>query len=697
MTKLGASQRALVLYQHLQGAAWLNAEQLAVDKLSAPDGIRYFKEWITQHYLDVEVTQVGRSLSDLFRKLKRRPAQTFRDYVAEFNRLSARAAIILDRSMRKPWERRTNTVHMTDGTDDEAGDEGEDENLKDELGEHDNGDLYVSYMTAKARYKDAAKARGVDVEAVRKTAEQRVALAKSKSHCAACGQRGHWHKDAVCPKNRANTNGPGKDPKPHSIHVTNEVFELTTAPGGPLLAITDTACSRCVVGAAWLQRYMDDVKHSSGGRVYPYELINEKESFRFGASRVYESGYAAVILTKIGENWLAIKTAVIYVWAWCSMLSSSEIDPATVPKAWGDKEIEVLKIRGAYTAYVVGHGEAVVQGLNPGGDLEDDKQARVGHPILFYAKKISPAIYEALVADSLNMNTFLGWWNSTAISNDFWIETEHKLIRVHVTPRKSFFCGVSAPAVDIQPFGLAAAFSIELYDIPVTPHHGMSSRTAPWKMNKVELQQECTRLGIPFHPKWTVPELRHLLTENKETAPMFPKRLTSMSLAELRSEAEHVGIGYGPKETKGSIMLRIRDALSPDQTLMTVGRHTGVPYIDVPETYGDWASEEERRNGAHEPGPQALCELEKGEARAAQHELHRGILLRRSGSLGGGPAPANAYDHVRKELDGMVGGPRHGEEQGSILYSGYAEEGDPADHGGGDDCPDEPGRARGSG
>ena len=119
---------------------------------------------------------------------------------------------------------------------------------------------------------------------------------------------------------------------------------------------------------------------------------------------------------------------------------SSEIDPATVPKAWGDKEIEVLKIRGAYTAYVVGHGEAVVQGLNPGGDLEDDKQARVGHPILFYAKKISPAIYEALVADSLNMNTFLGWWNSTAISNDFWIETEHKLIRVHVTPRKSFFC-----------------------------------------------------------------------------------------------------------------------------------------------------------------------------------------------------------------------------------------------------------------
>ena len=273
MTKLNPSQRALVLYQHLQGAAWINAEQLAVDKLSAPDGINYFKEWITQHYLDVEVTQVGRSLSDLFRKLKRRPAQSFRDYVAEYNRLSARvaecgcrlpdiasawlfvdranldestevsllasvgnryhlqqlqqAAIILDRSMRKPWERagRANTVHMTEEIEDDEGDE--EPVLQDELGDHDNGDLYVSYMTAKARYKDAAKARGVDVEAVRRTAEQKVALAKSKSHCAACGQKGHWHRDAVCPKNKASQSTQAS--KSHSVHVTNEVFELTTA------------------------------------------------------------------------------------------------------------------------------------------------------------------------------------------------------------------------------------------------------------------------------------------------------------------------------------------------------------------------------------------------------------------------------------------------------------------------------------
>ena len=151
MTKLAPNQQALVLYQHLQAAAWVNAESLDVDRLGDVDGVDYLKDWIRQHYLDVEVTSVGRSLSDLVRKLRRRPSQTFRDYAAEFNRLLARvvecgcrlldvatawlfvdranldettevsllasvgnryalrelqqAAIMLDRSMRKPWEK----------------------------------------------------------------------------------------------------------------------------------------------------------------------------------------------------------------------------------------------------------------------------------------------------------------------------------------------------------------------------------------------------------------------------------------------------------------------------------------------------------------------------------------------------------------------------------------------------------------
>ena len=149
--------------------------------------------------------------------------------------------------------------------------------------------------------------------------------------------------------------------------------------------------------------------------------------------------------------------------------------------------------------------------------------------------------------------------------------------------------------------GLAAAFLIELFGLPRNRRPVMSSKPVPaWKMTKTELQAECNRLGIPFHTQWTVPELKHILSEHREARPSpLPKRLTSMTLAELRAEAEHIGIGFGPKETKGSITLRIRDALAPDQTLMTVGRHTGVPYEEVPENYGAWASEEERQNGSN--------------------------------------------------------------------------------------------------
>ena len=44
-----------------------------------------------------------------------------------------------------------------------------------------------------------------------------------------------------------------------------------------------------------------------------------------------------------------------------------------------------------------------------------------------------------LIADSLNDSVFLEWWSQTDLTNDFWIETDTKLVRVHLTPRKNFF------------------------------------------------------------------------------------------------------------------------------------------------------------------------------------------------------------------------------------------------------------------
>ena len=369
MTKLAPDQRALVLYQNLRGSAWVNSESLCVDDLAQGDGVQVLKDWITQHYLDVEVTQVGRSLSDLFRKLKRKPSQTFRDYTSEFNRLLARvtecgcklpdmatawlfvdrasldestevsllasvgnryalrdlqqAAIILDRSIRKPWERngkhdgpppkRYNSVNHTEEADDHDHENSEpDFDLVDQLGE-DTADLYVTYMTAKARYKDATKARGIDggnpperrgpdPNMAKKAAEAKVQLAKSKSFCAACGQRGHWHRDAVCPQR-------GKTERPQTVHVTNEIVEFANGGHIELYAILDSACSKSVVGTNWLERYLQLTRNKG----YDVGFIYEHEAFKFGAaSKIYQSSYAAVILIPIYDRCVAVKAAVIH-------------------------------------------------------------------------------------------------------------------------------------------------------------------------------------------------------------------------------------------------------------------------------------------------------------------------------------------------------------------------------------------------
>ncbi|CAE7925557.1 GIP [Symbiodinium necroappetens] len=208
-----------------------------------------------------------------------------------------------------------------------------------------------------------------------------------------------------------------------------------------------------------------------------------------------------------------------------------------------------------------------------------------------------------LVADSLNDSVFLEWWAQTDFTNDFWIETDTKLVRVHITPRKNFFNPQDSRSVGIQLCGSAEAFLTELkLPTALSLHPGMNVAppTAVWKMTKAQLLQECMRRGLAVNAKWTCPELRTVLTADREyedNQKKSPKGLSSMNLAELRNEAGRIGMETGPKETRGSLMLRIRDATCPDDTVMVVGRFKGNTFADIPDNYGNWASDEERANG----------------------------------------------------------------------------------------------------
>ena len=121
-------------------------------------------------------------------------------------------------------------------------------------------EAYVAQETAKARYREVAKSRGVDFSKLsgqpsetkpfsEDQTRERLQAAKSRSYCAGCRRRGHWHKDPECPLNQnAGANGSSKGSPPKSAHVTDSndgiqpsvvqvAFEVGAYEGGALLAI----------------------------------------------------------------------------------------------------------------------------------------------------------------------------------------------------------------------------------------------------------------------------------------------------------------------------------------------------------------------------------------------------------------------------------------------------------------------------
>ncbi|CAE7356680.1 GIP [Symbiodinium sp. CCMP2592] len=612
MTKLSAGQKALVLYQNLQGSAWVNAESLCVEDLASDSGVTYLKDWIRQHYLDVEVTQVGRSLSDLFRKLVTECGCTLPDVANAWlfvdranldettevsllasvgNKYALRelqqAAIVLDRSIRKPWEkgtrgdapgnRRFNSVNLAaDGVFDEDDEGEEDAMLEDQVGQ-DTGELYISYMTAKAKYRDAARSRGgggkkFDTQAVKKAAEAKILLAKSKSHCASCGKKGHWHRDPVCPNYEANTAAANKA---QTVHVTNEIYELTACgDSSDLYAILDSACSKTVVGTGWLERYLASIKEKG----FECEFVYERECFKFGAAnRIYESTYAAVIMMNVLGKWLGVKAAVIH----------------------GD--LPLLMSRPA-----------------------------LGHLGLVLDLGLGKAHFRKLGEGELTL-----------------LETSsgHPAICIdYGNPDKP---DVSQLPKSWEPHGKRLLLTLSL--------RGMDSGAPPiavWKMTKVQLLAEANRRGLAVNSKWTCPELRTVLTNDSDyhRGPSeVPKGLSSMTIAELRQEADNLKIPLGAKETKGSLMLKIRDTTAPDSTVMTIGRFRGSSYMDIPENYGAWASEEERKNGNN-----------------MSPDLKRFVTWRRHRRAQGSRATASSRGYRDPEMDAMVPPPPLSETGSSV-------------------------------
>ena len=545
VTRAPRHQQALLLYQHLQGRAWVESEELSVEAFASDNGVQIFRQWVQDRYQEVEVSKVAEALTYSFRKLKRGQHQSIREFNSLYDRAHTRlleidcrlpevarawaylnglglshseelgvlasvnndyntsrlqrAAILHEKSLKGPWAfqrnqqgdgrrffagKNTKAAFVTEHAEDSDPELGS--MIGDDLPEEDAVELHEAFMaqeSAKAKFREIAKARGINPEASKgdgKSAAERLQVAKSRSFCSGCKRRGHWHRDAECPLNqgralpeRDDSKGSGQAVKEnYVVHVAYEVGDDGDA--DHLYAITDCACSKTVAGQRWIQNYIAKAKRVG----WEPQLIPCDDEFRFGASKLFKANYTATVAIQVGSKSFMVRAAVvsgdvplllsrhtlgklgmvydienhradfkklnIENYKLCFTSSghpSLPVSPSKVadlqypdPQEWGAREVIINSVPApVYTAYVTGVGEA------PSVQREAPEPHHVLPATLFFPKKVESVVYNMLTAQTLDTAAFSSWWSTTKHCNDFWIEGMEEWVRVHIIPRKNLF------------------------------------------------------------------------------------------------------------------------------------------------------------------------------------------------------------------------------------------------------------------
>eukprot|EP00438_Fugacium_kawagutii_P013250 Skav234490 [mRNA] locus=scaffold3731:121116:128177:+ [translate_table: standard] len=526
-TRLPAHQRALALYTNLSAKAWVYAEELDIDKLGSESGMTYFLSWIQSRFMEVEVAKVSQLMADLFRRCRRKPEQSIRDFNMEFERMVTRlqeiqcdlpptvkawlyldklkisehdeisilssvgnvydtqrlqqAALLQDRSLRHSGSDRgkfgggrwAKSVHMTTLDEEEDSDVDGDphhnlpeDELVDEETAMEHHSAYMAYQGAKAKYRDTVRGRGTDPEALKRTAEERLKLAKARSYCSVCKRRGHWHKDAECPANQqSKLLGKGKDGTPSSqsaqmcynVFMTDLADKTKASDPEEMLAIVDTACTRSVAGYAWFERY-----YTLADRIgIPTVTEDVTDSFRFGASRIHVSDFAVWAWFGIQGKSFAVKVSIVQcdvplllsraVLAGLGMKLDVAADKAALTKL-GLHEVPLVRSSTGHPALEVSQfPDSPSPSRTPKvlGEIWIPSDAEEAYMVaaagtrgnrLFYPKKLPRAV-QLFLEDShlISGQQFYTWWHHANQSRDFWVETDVEMIRIHVCARKDSF------------------------------------------------------------------------------------------------------------------------------------------------------------------------------------------------------------------------------------------------------------------
>ena len=184
--------------------------------------------------------------------------------------------------------------------------------------------------------------------------------------------------------------------------------------------------------------------------------MNEKDTFKFGASKVYHSDFAVWAWFSVEKKWFSARVAIV---------------PCEVPLLFSQRVLAGLGMKLDVAAYradlghldlvgvkltksVTGHPALVVSCFPdrepPKLDVSTASEIWIpGREVymacaasapLFFPKKLPMAIQNMLMSEEIVQGaTFFAWWKQANQSRDFWVETDDEMVRVHVCPRKDFF------------------------------------------------------------------------------------------------------------------------------------------------------------------------------------------------------------------------------------------------------------------
>ncbi|CAE7749525.1 GIP [Symbiodinium necroappetens] len=688
MTRMSEDQQALTLYQNLTDRAWIDAERLDMDRLATKQGVDYLIEWVKDRYLDVQVTQIGRSLSGFFRGLHRKAHQTVRDYLAEFDRAHARltevgcvlpdvaaawvfvdrmgleeqaelnllasvgnqyslkalqqAAIVHDRGLRKPWEqqprnpkkewtpRKPFTANLA-GIDEgeELGDDNgfDPSDQEDCVSEEVAQDLFQAFMThesAKQRYRENAKLRGSDPDSLKQLANDKLKAAKAKSFCAGCKRRGHWHKDAICPLNRGGpeaTGGAADREKSsattaaatatsartqsgmtvssqYPCHVVHVTWEIEGYRNKDLLAITDTACSRSVAGAAWVDTYLIEARRLGCDP----QFTSCREAFKFGASKIFVASYGIILGFEMGGFKVALKVAVV----------NGDVPLLVSRSALGKMGmlLDVAENRASFKALAVedlllettetGHPafqikpsplpKAVVQG--PNWDTAEIK-------IFSQAEQYTgpPGVMGVLHGDGDAAGDASSSPRSEKCMTNWMVSVHGDDVDGDGVLPHGEFPAVHGLWSERATLCTTMAKRSDLYTAPMV----MRTKTLS-EFNKAELLEEAKARNLWVNDRWSTVELRSAIQEDRRNpSPNDPanatKGMASMTLDQLKTRAMELGYHLPPHGTRGTIMRILRDQGGmSSQSILGFGRFAGKAFEDTPVSYRTWALREVENN-----------------------------------------------------------------------------------------------------